>query len=406
MQRGFLSQYFEGVAVKRLSSVEVNKSASNQHEFNGSRPLRNLFKDKRKNISARFLWLSGESEGISSESKVTWYDARENHPDRSEFRLYFIRNEVMDLANEGDLLIVAKKTDNEIYIVIVPAESTLENQILWLFAIDQIDFTFNFQPINDNHDPEIDFTVRYILEELGVEIEEPDSHYLDTLIEPYILTGFPTTLEFSLLARKIMSDVSPIEEPDETLLKWLEQEEKLFKRLERHMVAQRIEKGFWDEYATDVEGFLKFSLSVHNRRKSRAGHALENHLGEILKVHCIKFSRTKITENKSKPDFLFPGIENYMDQNFPTSRLTMLGVKSTCKDRWRQVLAEAYRIETKHLLTLEPGISDNQTDEMKDRKLQLVVPQRMHKTYKKQQQSWLLNFGEFIELVRKKQLRE
>lgn len=43
---------------------------------------------------------------------------------------------------------------------------------------------------------------------------------------------------------------------------------------------------------------------------------------------------------------------------------TMLGVKSTCKDRWRQVLSEAKRIDNKHLATLEPGISENQTAEM------------------------------------------
>jgi hypothetical protein len=30
----------------------------------------------------------------------------------------------------------------------------------------------------------------------------------------------------------------------------------------------------------------------------------------------------------------------------------MLGVKTTCSDRWRQVLAEADRIQLKHLLTL------------------------------------------------------
>ena len=42
----------------------------------------------------------------------------------------------------------------------------------------------------------------------------------------------------------------------------------------------------------------------------------------------------------------------------------MLAVKSTCKDRWRQILAEADRLPVKHLLTLEPGISVAQTDEM------------------------------------------
>ena len=66
---------------------------------------------------------------------------------------------------------------------------------------------------------------------------------------------------------------------------------------------------------------------------------------------------------------------------FDASLLTMLGVKTTCKDRWRQVLAEARRIERKHLLTLETAISGHQTDEMRDNHLQLVVPRGPHGTF-------------------------
>lgn len=190
-----------------------------------------------------------------------------------------------------------------------------------------------------------------------------------------------------------MRDVCPFEEPDKASLRWIEQEEKLFKRLERHMVARRLEQGFSDDSTTDVEGFIQFSLSVHNRRKSRVGYALENHLEEIFNTHNLMYSRTQSTENKSKPDFLFPDIQSYRDLKFPQSRLTMLGVKSTCKDRWRQVLAEANRIQNKHLFTLEPGISENQTDEMQANNLQLVLPKRLHDTYKPRQQSWLIDLA-------------
>ena len=61
----------------------------------------------------------------------------------------------------------------------------------------------------------------------------------------------------------------------------------------------------------------------------------------------------------------------------------MLGAKSTCKDRWRQVLSEAQRIPNKHLLTLEPGISENQTDEMQAKRLQLILPAQLHATYRR-----------------------
>jgi hypothetical protein len=81
----------------------------------------------------------------------------------------------------------------------------------------------------------------------------------------------------------------------------------------------------------------------------------------------------------------------------------MLGVKSTCKDRWRQVLSEADRIEKKHLLTLEAAISTNQTDEMKSKQLQLVVPEKIHESFTKNQQEWLLDIQTFIETVKLKQ---
>ncbi|EJA5030400.1 hypothetical protein MU985_004932 [Salmonella enterica] len=42
----------------------------------------------------------------------------------------------------------------------------------------------------------------------------------------------------------------------------------------------------------------------------------------------------------------------------------MLAYKSTCKDRWRQMLNEAVRIPDKHLLTLESSICENQTNEI------------------------------------------
>lgn len=130
-------------------------------------------------------------------------------------------------------------------------------------------------------------------------------------------------------------------------------------------------------FSNDVEGFLSFSLSVQNRRKSRIGYALENHLEEILILVEFIALIAKITENKSKPDFIFPSVEKYHDSTFNPQLLTMLGVKKYLQeDRWRQVLSEADKIEYKHLLTLETAISENQTNEMKDKKLRLVLPRK------------------------------
>ncbi|HCJ9324453.1 TPA: hypothetical protein NV932_005025, partial [Escherichia coli] len=93
----------------------------------------------------------------------------------------------------------------------------------------------------------------------------------------------------------------------------------------------------------------------------------------------------------------------YHNPAFDSLKLTMLGVKSTCKDRWRQVLAEADRIDDKHLLTLETAISTHQTDEMAAKRLQLVLPRSLHQTYTPAQQAWLMDVVSFTELVRARQ---
>ena len=173
--------------------------------------------------------------------------------------------------------------------------------------------------------------------------------------------------------------------------------------MEQYLIKERIRKGFITNGEVDVDEFIHFSLSVQNRRKSRAGLSLENHIEALLQKHDILYSHTPVTENRSKPDFIFPSIETYRDATYPEIELTMLGAKSTCKDRWRQVLSEAKRIERKHLLTLESSISENQTNEMKDNKLQLVLPLAIHETYTSNQRPWLYSVKMFLDEVKEKQ---
>nr|WP_246745944.1 type II restriction endonuclease [Ciceribacter sp. L1K22] len=177
----------------------------------------------------------------------------------------------------------------------------------------------------------------------------------------------------------------------------------MFRRLERRIVSERLQSGFLAEGGADIDGFLAFSLSVQNRRKARAGQSLENHLEALFTGHGIRYARGAVTESRNRPDFLFPGSAQYHDPSFPSDRLTMLGAKSTLKDRWRQVLAEAMRIKQKHLLTLEPAISGNQTDQMRSANLQLVLPRRLHESYRDNQRDWLMTVSDFIGLVKERQ---
>lgn len=407
MKRGYLSQYFKGVAAKSLSSVEADSLTSNQHEFNGVKELRDILGEPegKDHYEAKFLYLTdNDDEPIIENGFLTWYDARkkariERGVKRSEYRLYFPTNIVSQLANVSDILIIAKRSDNTLLAIVAEAETTIAQQVLWLFGFSEIAHpSFSIREELETEQDRVEFASRFILESIGIPVEATEETFLDGMLDKFG-GEFPKTRIFSEYARSTLPDISPQDGHDVALMAWMEREEILFRTMEKHLIGERLSQGF----DGDVDSFISFSLSVQNRRKSRAGLALENHL-EILFQECgIKYTRTPVTENKSKPDFIFPSIEQYHNHNFKTNRLTMLGVKSSCKDRWRQVLAEADRIKYKHLLTLEAAISINQTNEMCQKNLQLVVPKKLHETYNSEQQGWLISVSEFTQIVLDKQ---
>ncbi len=394
MKQGHLSQYFTGIAVKHLSAVEADVLVSNQHEFNGVEALKLIFGNAswRQQFPAKFVYLSDRNEeAVVADGFLTWYDARDKHPKRTEHRLYFPTTVVSELAAEGDLLVIGLRPDGSVLVVVAESNSTVANQVRWLFGVIYLGQTGSL--IREELDTEQDriaFASRAILEAIGVSVETPATDLLEDMLQRF-RGGFPSTRDFSAYARSTLNEAYQGDNSDALLMAWMEREEALFRTLERQIISSRLSAGFGD----DVDSFIAFSLSVQNRRKSRVGFALENHLEQLFVQRGVRYSRTPMTENKSRPDFLFPGVQQYRDQAFDTGRLTVLGVKTTCKDRWRQVLAEADRVERKHLLTLEPAISSNQTEEMKAKQLQLVLPEPLHQTYSPEQRTWL-NTVEFF----------
>ena len=412
MKPGYLSQYFQGIAAKRLSSVEADILTSNQHEFNGVEGLRTLLGEPsgKERYDATLIYLGEEDDAtITEDGSLTWYDARqkarlERGVKRWEYRLYFPTTRVSDAAVAGDLLVIGLQQNGRLLVIIAGNGSSAANQIAWLFGIGQAaqqGFLVKSK-LEEEHD-RVELTSRLILERIGIAVESTAPDYLALLLDRFG-ARFPSTKDFSAFARSTLSGIDPLGAPDATLMAWMEREEILFRTLERHIIADRLAGGFIaDGGNVDVEGFLQFSLSVQNRRKSRVGLAFENHIEVLLEAHGISFSRTAVTENRSKPDFLFPGSAEYHSASFDMSLLTMLAVKSTCKDRWRQILAEADRIPKKHLLTLETAISRQQTDEMNEKDVQLVVPRQLHETFSVEQRKWLMDIEEFINLVQAKQ---
>ncbi|MBF8704803.1 type II restriction endonuclease [Pseudomonas putida] len=394
-----LRQHFTGVAAKYLSAVDATPK-SRQHEIGSNAFVKILGNPGGQKITfdGTFLYFDDDSAGIvKATGPLTWYDTRLRQPLRNpEYRLYYRENSVTNRMSEGDLCVVAVRPDNSLLIVISPRGTTSEQQVRWLFEVDELPKQgFEVHEITNRR--RISIIESMILEELGIQVRNDNENWLDEIISRFGMS-FPSTAVFSQFSRETcVLDYSVTSDSDSALLAWMEHEEMLFRTLERHIVQNQLDLGF-----EDVEHFVSFSLSVQNRRKARVGYALEHHLAAIFESHHLTFGRQVVTENRATVDFLFPGQSFYRDELYSDDKLVMLASKSTCKDRWRQVLAEAARIKVKHLLTLEPAISVHQTNEMEAHNLRLIVPSALFSTYTETQRTWLSTLSSYIAYVKSK----
>jgi EcoRII C terminal len=373
-----LRSYFSGVAAKYLSAVDATPSKSNQHEI-GSNKFTAILGDPGKSkvvFEATFLYFNPDTdEPETCSDRVTWYDTRVEQPHRSaEYRLYYRRNAITELLRMGDFCLIGMQPSGTLLIAIARPNSSDEYRLRHLFGMQQpLDRWLVDSFIKESR---INLATRQILEALGVEFDQDLTLDVDQLLTKFNKT-FPTTKVFSKYARDTLPNpVSAIDDPDSALESWMEHEEILFRALERSIVKEKLVTGF-----AEVDDFISFSLSVQNRRKSRVGHALENHLSAVFDANAIRYERGARTENNSRPDFLFPGSQEYHDAEIGSPPLRMLGAKTTCKDRWRQVLTEAAKIPDKHLFTLETAISQNQLQEMHVSSLVLVSTPAVLATY-------------------------
>ncbi|MBP5093226.1 MAG: restriction endonuclease [Abditibacteriota bacterium] len=213
---------------------------------------------------------------------------------------------------------------------------------------------------------------------------------------------FPTSEIMSATAREIQNTVYNHAEyvssnPDRKLLEWIDVEYKLFRALEYARYGGIITSGF-----ASIENFIVTANQVLNRRKSRAGKSLEHHLSALFSANGLRFEEQVVTEGNKKPDFLFPSQKAYRSAIYPTNKLISLAAKTTCKDRWRQVINEADRLRgrSKYLCTLQQGISATQMDEMESENVVLVVPKPYISSYPRERRNRIWTIGQFIEYVK------
>ena len=285
--------------------------------------------------------------------------------------------------NVGDLLILAKFTEEDYAGYVLSSDED----------IDEFFATFNLAPDQTNQ----------LIDVAG--IVKPDVK-IDQLLHEFArhFNSFPETRTMAAGARDCfnraynVAEATMMDKPDDILLNWVDTEYRLFRFMEEKVYANIMTKPF-----DSIDSFVQMANEVLNRRKSRAGKSLEHHLADIFTKNELVFEEQAVTEDNKKPDFLFPNAECYHNLQFPADDLIVLGAKTTCKDRWRQVLTEADRVDVKFLFTLQQGISKNQLKEMYDSRLTLVVPHKYIDSFPKEYQSEIRDLNGFIGMVRKKQ---
>lgn len=219
-------------------------------------------------------------------------------------------------------------------------------------------------------------------------VDDIPSEWLDVFPSPTAI--FEKSLDWRPMAN---SNV------DVRLMQRRQCEFQIFQSIEEAVTLPVIQRGF-----SSLNDFIDQAQTLLQRRKARAGRSLELHIRQILVEEGFKegrdFSWQPETERGKNPDFLFPSESEYKNPDFPSSKLNMLAVKTTARDRWRQILIEADRIGVKHLLTVQQGISLKQFNEMSEKGVQLVIPEPLINDFPKSIRPSLKTLESFIGDIR------
>jgi hypothetical protein len=371
---------FGKALLKYITPNDLGLTGSHQYGYYLPRPAWDIYSPfppingENKEHAVKVLW----QNGMVTDSCIKWYGVRT----RSEFRLTRFGRDFPWLApdNLGSLLILIPTGPDSFNGYVIGADDDLDE-------------------IQSALDIDIAATwARYDIDSSQA-IEHPNK-CIERNFQSYAtgLRDFPATAEISARVQDILGECLPDllnSSADKIIIDLTESEYQLFKLIERRLCADEIGRLF-----RSIDDFLKTASSIMNRRKSRAGRALENHVAFILKNHQIPFDIRPAIDGE--PDIIIPSASAYMDTSYPTDKLFMLGIKTTCKDRWRQILNEATRIHKKHLFTLQPGISSRQIKSMLQAEIILVVPQGLHSCYPPELEDVILNFESFISDIKKK----
>jgi hypothetical protein len=331
--------------------------------------------DKGRNAKspARITW----QDGRVTNSVVTWYGQKT----RSEYRLTRFGPGFPWLTHDlvGALFVLIPITTEEFLAYVLDRDDDVEDiqAALGVYV-----------------------TGSWALYVEGEDTGESLDECMDRLFREFtqLVDSFPETRVMSLKAREAVYQCMKGFENDvidKQLLTLVRSELRLFDMVERKVYGPEITRPF-----RNIDDFVKKALSILNARKSRAGRALENHMEHLLREAKLPFEMRAKVEG-TRPDILMPGKKAYEEAlrgDYPKEKLIMVGLKTTCKERWPGVLSEAPLIERKHLLTLQEGMAASLLERMKTQQIVLVVPRPLHEKYAGE---GILDVAGFIEEARR-----
>lgn len=111
----------KGVAVKTLvlSDTLAEENKSKASEIRNIRNLEQIFGKDKKLFQSEYVYL-GKKETVRDKGKATWYNFKSKSAKATtHYRLYYSKNEVMKVASAGDLLVVCKKDENNVLLLLV-----------------------------------------------------------------------------------------------------------------------------------------------------------------------------------------------------------------------------------------------------------------------------------------------
>jgi len=133
-----LSDAFTAIAVKEIVLVDIPRRGSNQHEINGTAPLKRFFKTaERLRTKIHWHYFSDGRDIVNEEGSLTFYDAREKSSDRtgrSEWRGYYT-GDFLSIANPGDILILARTREGELHGMVFEAGSNWLRSVMLLLKL-------------------------------------------------------------------------------------------------------------------------------------------------------------------------------------------------------------------------------------------------------------------------------